>query len=83
MPNELEFIKQINSVKKSKLKKSVKNKQINFLKKRRDHEDKVINERTLDLINKLKTFKNLIVYDHHTAHAATAAFFLNLKTVMC
>ncbi len=80
MPNELEFINQINSVKKSKLKKSVKIKQINFLKKRRDHEDKVINERTLDVINKLKKiFKNLIVYDHHTAHAATAAFYSKFK----
>ena len=34
MPNELEFINQINSVKKSKL-KNVKIKQINFLKKKK------------------------------------------------
>ncbi len=80
MPNEIEFFNQINNVKKSNLKKNIKNKQINFLKQRRDHEDKVINERTLDVIKKLKKmFKNLTVYDHHTAHAATAAFYSKFK----
>ena len=84
MPNEIEFFNQINNVKKSNLKKNIKNKQINFLKQRRDHEDKVINERTLDVIKKLKKmFKNLTVYDHHTAHAATAAFYSKFKNVLC
>jgi hypothetical protein len=49
--------------------------QSSFLKKRLIHERHVIEKRTLSDLQKIKKkFNNLLVYDHHTAHAASAAY---------
>lgn len=81
MPNDNEYKKKEIIIGKSNLPKKIKNRQIKFLKKRRDHEDNVINKRTLQVLNILKKeFKNINIYDHHTAHAASAAFYSNYKS---
>jgi carbamoyltransferase len=80
MPNLNYFDLKIEKIKKSNLKKNLKNKQINFLHKRIIHEDLVINHRTKKAILRLKKkYKNLLVYDHHTAHAASACYNSGFK----
>tara|TARA_B100000579_G_scaffold390693_1_gene365354 strand:- start:19747 stop:21438 length:1692 start_codon:yes stop_codon:yes gene_type:complete len=84
MPNKANFKLKIDLIKKSKLKNNIKKKQINFLKKREKHENFVINVRTKKIINSLKKkFPNLKVYDHHTSHAASAAYNSKFKSCYC
>ena len=84
MPDIKHTKNKINKIKKSKLNTNLKKKQINFLKKRYKHENNVINLRTKKIINVLKKkFPNLKVYDHHTSHAASAAFNTNFKSCYC
>ena len=79
VPSRLHFQKKVNEIKKSKLNVKIKKKQINFLKKRFNHEI-LANKRTLKNVNQLKKkFKNLEVYDHHDAHAASAYFYSGWK----
>ena len=79
VPNNLAN-KKITKVRNSNLRKLTKYKQIKFLKDRRAHEDFVINKRTLHVIKELKNkFGDINVYDHHTSHAASAAFFSEYK----
>ena len=54
MPNHNYYDIKIEKIKKSNLAKSLKNKQITFLKKRNAHEDLVINNRTKKAIFELK-----------------------------
>jgi len=80
-PNRLAFEEQIIKVKNSNLSKKIKLKQIKFLNDRRNHEDFVISKRTIKVLNELKKkFGNLKIYDHHTSHAASAAFFSEYKS---
>ena len=75
IPSKNHFENKINEVLRSKLNPKKKKKQINFLKERFKHELKV-NRRTLLNIKSLKSrFKNIEVYDHHEAHAASAYFY--------
>ena len=68
----------------SNLSKKKKNIQLNFLKKRMKQEDQVINIRTKNILQKLKRkFKNLLVYDHHFSHAASACFSSGIKDSYC
>lgn len=68
----------------SNLPKKKKNIQLNFLKKRMKQEDQVINIRTKNILEKLKRkFKNLLVYDHHFSHAASACFSSGIKDSYC
>lgn len=84
MPNKKEFQHKIDLINKSNLKKNIKKKQINFLKKREKHEDLVINVRTKKIINDLKKkFPSLKVYDHHISHAASAAYNSKFKSCYC
>ena len=79
IPNISYFRKKINIVKKSTLKNKIKNRQIKYLKMRFAHEIKA-NKRVFKNIEDLrKNFKNLHVYDHHDAHAASAYYYSGWK----
>lgn len=82
---DYEYVKKkIDSVRNSNLDDKTKKKQIIFLKKRIAHENYVINTRTKNTISEIKNkFKNLKVYDHHTSHAASAAFNSNFLNCYC
>ena len=56
MSLQINFQKKINEIKKSKLNVKIKKKQINFLKKRFNHEI-LANKRTLKNVNQLKNLK--------------------------
>ncbi len=80
IPEIKEYEKKIDLLKKTRLNPQTKLNQIKFLNQRKNHEDHVINVRTLKIINTLKNnYKNLKVYDHHTSHAASAAFYSKFK----
>lgn len=80
-PNINFFEKKILSVKYSNLKKEKKNYIIKELNERRKHETLVIKKRTRTIIEKIKKkFKNIYIYDHHTAHAASAYYFSGFKS---
>ena len=84
MPNKKSYDLKKQMIKKSKLKKRIKLRQLKFLKKRYDHENDVINIRTREALVKLKKkFKNLIVYDHHTSHAASACYNSGFNNCYC
>ncbi len=84
VPDQKVYLSKILKVKKSKLSKKIKDIQINFLKNRMKHENYVINIRTKEIVQKLKKkFKNLIVYDHHLSHAASACFSSGYKNCYC
>ena len=84
MPNKYAISKKIEKIENSKLKKKIKLKQINFLNKRAEHENYVINKRTKKLINKLKNeFGEIVIYDHHLSHAASACYSSNFKECIC
>ena len=47
------------------------------------HEDNVINKRTKNILKKLSSkYKNLLIYDHHLSHAASACFSSGFKNVI-
>jgi carbamoyltransferase len=74
-PDLNNFDEKENLIKNSNLSKKQKLIQSSFLKKRLIHERNVIEKRTLSDLQKIKKkFNNLLVYDHHTAHAASAAY---------
>ena len=74
-PSKVYFEKRILEVNNSKLSNLIKKKQIRFLRKRYNHEIKA-NKRVLKNIKSLrKKFKNIEIYDHHDAHAASAYYF--------
>ena len=80
IPNKNDFLNKIDEVKFSKLKNSVKKKQINHLKRRLLHEEKV-KIRTQKILNDLKKrYKKIEVFDHHDAHAASAYFYSGWKS---
>lgn len=84
VPDQKVYLSKILKVKRSKLSKKEKYIQINFLKNRMKHENYVINIRTKEIVRKLKKkFKNLIVYDHHLSHAASACFSSGYKDCYC
>ena len=84
VPDLKVYLKRIDKVKKSKLSNIKKNSQIKFLKKRMKHEDNVINKRTKLILQKInKKFKNLLIYDHHLSHAASACFSSGFKNCFC
>ena len=84
VPNYRVYSKKIIQIKKSKLSKKQKFLQIKFLKKRMKHEDNVINKRTRSILKKLnKKFKNLLIYDHHLSHAASACVSSGFKKCYC
>ena len=73
------FKKKINEVLESNLNQSKKRKQIKFLKDRFIHENQA-NNRNLKNIKELKKkFSNIEIFDHHTAHAASAYFYSGWK----
>jgi carbamoyltransferase len=78
------YLKKKKKIENSNLSKKNKNIQLNFLKKRIKHEDHVINIRTKNILKKLeKKFKNLLIYDHHFSHAASACFASGIKDCYC
>ena len=80
VPDKNTYLDKINQIKISNLKPFQKKKQILFLKQRFEHEKKVINIRTKNLLNRLKSkYKNLKIYDHHLSHAASAYFNSGFK----
>ena len=80
VPDKNTYLNKINQIKISNLKPFQKKKQILFLKQRFEHEKKVINIRTKNLLNRLKSkYKNLKIYDHHLSHAASAYFNSGFK----
>jgi carbamoyltransferase len=84
VPDYEVYFNKISIIKKSKLSKKKKYLQIKFLKKRMSHENNVINKRTKNILKKLhKKFKNLLIYDHHLSHAASAIFNSGYKKCYC
>ena len=84
VPNYKIYLNKINQINKSKLSKKKKISQIRFLKKRMKHEDNVINKRTKNILKKLSSkYKNLLIYDHHLSHAASACFSSGFKKCYC
>ena len=75
LPDLIYFKKKIQEVNDSNLSKNKKKIQIKNIKKRFDHERKV-KIRTKRNINSLKkSFRNLMIFDHHDAHAASAYYY--------
>lgn len=84
VPDYKIFLNKINEINNSRLSKKKKISQINFLKKRMKHEDHVINNRTKNILKKLnRKFNNLLIYDHHLSHAASACFSSGFKKCYC
>ena len=82
VPNKEIYLNKINQIKISKL-KSIQ-KRINFLKQRFEHEKKVINIGTKNLLDKLKSkYKNLKIYDHHLSHAPQHILIQDLERLFC
>ncbi len=80
VPNKIHFKRKKNEILSSNLKHSQKISQIKFLKERYDHEINA-NKRVLNNIIELKKrYKNLEVFDHHEAHAASAYFSSKWKS---
>ncbi len=75
IPSTKHFEKKIAEVRNSKLTKKEKIKQLRFLKIRYDHELKANNRVLKNIISLKKKFKNIEIFDHHEAHAASAYFF--------
>ena len=75
IPNLSIFQKKIIEVENSKLKKNIKIKQVNFLKKRIKHEIKARNRVLRNLSSLKKKYKKVEIHDHHKAHASSAYFF--------
>ena len=83
VPNKEIYLNKINQIKISKLKSIQKRKQINFLKQRFEHEKIVINIRTKNLLDKLKSkYKNLKIYDHHLSHLLQHILIQDLGIVL-
>jgi len=81
VPEIAVYKKKEQEIKDSNLSNFDKNKQINNLKCRFDHEVDVIRNRTSKYLKLIKKkYKKLIVYDHHTSHAASAAFLSGFKS---
>ena len=84
VPDKKVYIEKIEKINNSRIKKKTKLKQIKFLKQKIVHEDKVINIRTKKILYKIKKkFKNLIIYDHHKSHAASACYSSGFKESIC
>jgi len=81
VPDKKIYDKKELEINNSNLQPLKKKNQIKFLRKRYDHEKEVIWVRTKRLLNKLKKKyqKKLKIYDHHTAHAASALYFSGWK----
>ena len=77
-PDTISYNQKIKDIQKGKLNKKLKKYLISKLLKRRDHEKKVIEIRTKNILIKLKKiFKSIEVFDHHESHAASAFYFSN------
>jgi carbamoyltransferase len=84
VPDLKAYKEKIIKIDNSNIKKDIKLRQIRFLKKRLKHEDQVINLRTKKILSSLKKkFKNLIIYDHHRLHAASACYSSGFKKSIC
>ena len=79
-PNENSFENKIKKILQSNLNKKKKNFLIKKIKERQLHEKNVIHIRTKNVIQKLKEkYDNIEIFDHHTAHAASAYYFSSFK----
>jgi carbamoyltransferase len=75
VPNIQYFNKIKDEINYSNLKSNLKKKQLYFLEKRKKHEIKAMKRVHRNITELKKKFKNLKIYDHHTAHAASAYFY--------
>jgi len=79
-PNKNSFNEKIQKILQSKLSQKKKKFLIKKIKQRQLHEKNVIEVRTKNIIKKLKQkYNNIKIFDHHTAHAASAYYFSNFK----
>ena len=75
-PNKNSFNEKIQKILQSKLSQKKKKFLIKKIKQRQLHEKNVIEVRTKNIIKKLKQkYNNIKIFDHHTAHAASAYYF--------
>ena len=79
IPSKLYFNKKIEEIKNSSLSSILKKKQINFLIKRYKHEIQANKRVGINIKSLKRKFKNLEIYDHHDAHAASAYFYSGWK----